>query len=125
MDLPISVTPSEAIDQQALAHLKAIGGEDSSFLGEMIELFLGQVPGQLEQMQRALAEGNLRAVGKAAHHTKSSSFYLGARRMSALCSELEVRARSEDALAVARSIEALMAEFQMVRAALLTSGAGV
>lgn len=118
MDLPISTTPEQAIDQQALANLAAVGGDDPGFLGEMIELFLEQAPRHLEALRNALASGDAKAIGKAAHQVKSSSFYLGARRMSELCAQTETLARDGSATAVTELITAIMVEFDMVRRAL-------
>jgi two-component system sensor histidine kinase/response regulator len=109
----------EAIDRKVLAGLKAIGGGDNEFVLEMIDLFIEQSPRNLEVMRAALDVGDLPAVAKAAHNMKSSSAYLGARRLSELCGQLELKARAREAPFVARAVEALTAEFDVVRRALL------
>jgi HPt (histidine-containing phosphotransfer) domain-containing protein len=108
----------EAIDRKVLAGLKAIGGGDNDFVHEMIDLFLEQSPRNLEVMRAALDVGDLPAVAKAAHNMKSSSAYLGARRLSELCGQLEVKARAREANFVSRAVEALTAEFDVVRRSL-------
>ena len=62
---------------------------------------------------------DLQAVAKAAHTMKSSSGYLGAHRVSELCKQLEQLARSGDKVAVSRAIDALTAEYDGARHALL------
>jgi two-component system sensor histidine kinase/response regulator len=109
----------EAIDRKVLAGLKAIGGGDNEFVLEMIDLFIEQSPRNLEVMRAALDVGDLPAVAKAAHNMKSSSAYLGARRLSELCGQLELKARAREAPFVARAVEALGAEFDVVRRALI------
>jgi signal transduction histidine kinase/CheY-like chemotaxis protein len=108
----------EAIDRKVLAGLKAIGGGDNDFVHEMIDLFLEQSPRNLEVMRAALDVGDLPAVAKAAHNMKSSSAYLGARRLSELCGQLEIKARAREANFVSRAVEALTAEFDVVRRSL-------
>ncbi len=118
MELRIS-SSEEAIDRGVLQGLKALGGGDNDFVHEMIELFLEQSPRNLEVMRAALDVGDLPAVSKAAHNMKSSSAYLGARRLSELCGQVETKAHAREANFVARGVEALTAEFDAVRRALL------
>src|SRR5262245_55546101 len=112
MDLPLSITPEQAIDWQALANLASIGGDDPAFLHEMIALFLEQAPRHLEALRSALGARDGAAISKAAHHVKSSSFYLGARRLSELCAQTETLARDGSANAVTDLITAIMVEFE-------------
>ncbi len=118
MDLPVSTTPEHAIDPEALANLSAIGGDDPSFVEEMIVLFLEQAPRFLEALGKALAAGDLASVTRAAHQAKSSSFYLGARRLSELCARTEAQARAGNGDAVTELITALQGEFELVQEAL-------
>jgi HPt (histidine-containing phosphotransfer) domain-containing protein len=120
MDLPISTTPDQAIDLRALASLKAIGGDDPDFLREMIDLFLEQAPRHLEVIRLALDAGDASAIAKAAHHVKSSAFYLGARRLSELCAQAETLSHAQNAIAVTELVTAIMVEFEMVQRALRT-----
>ncbi len=118
MELRVS-SSEEAIDRAVLEGLKALGGGDNDFVREMIELFLEQSPRNLEVMRAALDVGDLPAVSKAAHNMKSSSAYLGAKRLSELCGQVEAKARTSETTFVARGVEALTAEFDAVRRALL------
>lgn len=118
MELRVSST-EEAIDRSVLAGLKALGGGDNDFVREMIDLFLEQSPRNLEVMRAALDVGDLPAVSKAAHNMKSSSAYLGAKRLSELCGQVEAKAHAKETTFVARGVEALTAEFDAVRRALI------
>jgi HPt (histidine-containing phosphotransfer) domain-containing protein len=138
MDLSISGSPREAIDAQSLAQLKLIGGDDAAFVRDMIALFLSQAPQHLHAIERGLALGDVKRIAKASHQLKSSSLYLGARRLSALAAQLEDAARGVEADAFARQpsveayaananavsprVEALTAEFRVVRTALEAPG---
>jgi signal transduction histidine kinase/CheY-like chemotaxis protein len=117
IELRIS-SSDEALDRKVLAGLRALGGGDNEFVIEMIDLFIEQSPRNLEVMRAALDVGDLPAIAKAAHNMKSSSAYLGARRLSDLCSQLEQKANAREANFVARAVEALTAEFDVVRRAL-------
>jgi HPt (histidine-containing phosphotransfer) domain-containing protein len=118
MELRVS-SFEEAIDRKVLEGLKALGGGDNDFVLEMIELFLEQSPRNLEVMRAALDVGDLPAIGKAAHNMKSSSAYLGAKRLSELCAQVESKAHGREVSFVARAVEALTAEFDAVRRALI------
>jgi signal transduction histidine kinase/CheY-like chemotaxis protein/HPt (histidine-containing phosphotransfer) domain-containing protein len=117
VELRIS-SSDEALDRKVLAGLRALGGGDNDFVFEMIDLFIEQSPRNLEVMRAALDVGDLPAIAKAAHNMKSSSAYLGARRLSELCAQLETKANAREANFVARAVEALTAEFDVVRRAL-------
>ncbi len=118
MELRVS-SFEEAIDRKVLEGLKALGGGDNDFVLEMIDLFLEQSPRNLEVMRAALDVGDLPAIGKAAHNMKSSSAYLGAKRLSELCAQVESKAHGREVSFVARAVEALTAEFDAVRRALI------
>jgi len=106
------------IERQALDELRDLGGDDPAFLRDLVQMFFEQAPRHIEVARVALGVGDLEAAGKAAHTLKSSSGYLGARRLAALCKHLEMRARAGDTAEVGRTIEALTAEYDAVRHAL-------
>ncbi|MDB4987548.1 MAG: hybrid sensor histidine kinase/response regulator, partial [Myxococcaceae bacterium] len=111
--------PSEdVLDRSALAELNVLGGGDPEFVRELVRMFSEQAPRYLEVARVALDVGDLQAVAKAAHTMKSSSGYLGARRVAELCKQLEQLAKAGDGAAVSRAIEALTAEYDAVRHAL-------
>ncbi|MDB4977665.1 MAG: Histidine kinase [Myxococcaceae bacterium] len=110
--------PAEVLDRGALAELNVLGGGDPEFVRELVRLFDEQAPRYLEVARVALDVGDLQAVAKAAHAMKSSSGYLGARRVSELCRQLEQLAKAGDGAAVSRLIEALTAEYDAARHAL-------
>jgi two-component system sensor histidine kinase/response regulator len=113
-----------ALDREKLAELDVLGGGDPEFVRELVRMFNEQAPRYLEAARVALDVSDLVAVAKAAHTLKSSSAYLGARRLSELCKELEVLARGGDAQASARMLEALTAEYDAVRIALAAQAQG-
>jgi signal transduction histidine kinase/CheY-like chemotaxis protein len=56
---------------------------------EICELFLELIPGQIEQLERAVAEGRANDVFAQAHKLKGGTLSIGARRMASVAAELE------------------------------------
>jgi len=117
---PATTPPAEGVlDRAVLAELDALGGGDPEFVAELVRLFFVQAPRQLEVARAALDVGDLQAVAKAAHTMKSGSGYLGARRLSELCAQVERCANASQGSDLTRLIEELSAEYDAVRGALL------
>lgn len=111
--------PEAAIDGAVLASLRELGGtEEPGLFIELLDLFLEDARGQLENLRRASAQGDLALLERTAHTLKSSSASVGARRLSRLCSELEQLGRSRQAEPARGLVEALAEHFGEVRAAL-------
>ena len=112
-------TTGGSVDISVLAGLRELQGEGEPYiLNELIELFLDEVPGQLEALGEAAQMGDAQSVERIAHTLKGSSANMGAVRMEALCAELEEAGRSEDLSAASGQISRLEQEFGRVRAVL-------
>lgn len=82
--------PSDgAIDTAAFAKLKDYVVNDQSLATVLIAEFAESAPALIESMRAGVTGADLQAVSEAAHALKSSSAALGARRMSALCRDVE------------------------------------
>lgn len=66
----------------------------SGFLQRVLGLYLKHGPNAVAEMRRALGEGDISALGRAAHALKSMSLNIGADRVVAMAQELERRANS-------------------------------
>ncbi|MEI6355891.1 MAG: response regulator, partial [Verrucomicrobiota bacterium] len=96
--------------------------DDPSALAELIRMVLDDLGPRVAAIRSAADAGDIGRLKDAAHTLKGSAGNLGGRRLAALCSQLELQARSdgtEDLLALVGSIEAEAANF---RAALATEG---
>lgn len=83
---------SEAIiDQATFDGLKEMVGDD--FIGELIDTFLEESPGIMEEMNQALDDGDAAAFRRAAHSLKSNSASFGARPLEKLARDLEYMGR--------------------------------
>jgi len=125
-----SATPPghPAVDQAAIDDLRRLteaGGPD--MVDEVIALFLQDAPVQLSAMRAALGAGDAAGLRHAAHSLKGSSGYLGARRLMALCAEVEQSARQGSLEAGVLKVEELVDEFERVRVELhgVRTGGGI
>jgi HPt (histidine-containing phosphotransfer) domain-containing protein len=92
---------------------------EPDFVTELIDHFVGEVPGRLEQLARDLADADPKRVERLAHMLKSSSANLGARELSRHCAALEASANAGRLADAAESLAALRAEYARVVPALL------
>ena len=106
-----------AVDETVIEQLASItDGQGFSVLGELLNAFLGAVPGRLEALDRALGDKDYQALADQAHALTGSSASFGARGMADLCRELRVASERGDLDAARRHVQALHAEFLRVRA---------
>jgi HPt (histidine-containing phosphotransfer) domain-containing protein len=105
------------VDEIVIEQLASItDSQGYSVLGELLNAFLGAVPGRLVALDRAVAAEDLQAVSDQAHALTGSAASFGARGMADLCRELRVAAERQDLDSARRLIRALHGEFVLVRA---------
>jgi HPt (histidine-containing phosphotransfer) domain-containing protein len=105
-----------AVDEAIIEQLASItDAQGFSVLGELLNAFLGAVPGRLEALDRAVAAGDLQAMGHQAHSLTGSAASFGARGMADLCRELRAAADEGDVDAARRLVLDLRSEFLQVR----------
>ena len=87
----------EVLDASVIQGLRELGGEDDpGLLLELVELYLGDAPQRMAEIERALASGDWKLLERAAHTLKSASANIGALGLSSICQELELQARTRD-----------------------------
>jgi HPt (histidine-containing phosphotransfer) domain-containing protein len=80
----------DAVDLAVLTSLEGAQMEgEPDIVVELMELYLEDASGKLAAMHEELNEKCGRSVGRLAHSLRGSSANLGARRVAALCEELE------------------------------------
>jgi HPt (histidine-containing phosphotransfer) domain-containing protein len=80
----------DAVDLAVLAGLEDAQMEgEPDIVVELMELYLEDASGKLAAMREDLTEKGGRSLGRLAHSLRGSSANLGARRVAALCWELE------------------------------------
>jgi HPt (histidine-containing phosphotransfer) domain-containing protein len=108
------------LDPAALERLKSIGGDDTSFLSELIDTFLEESPRLMTQLREAAAGGDLEGLRRSAHTLKSNSAEFGASALSGLCRELEEMAKNRTPAGVMERVNAAEEECRRARSALET-----
>ena len=105
-----------ALDPEVLANLRDLG--DAELLAELAEMFFGDASSRLGELREAVEAGDAARVGRVAHTLKGSSGNMGARRMAAICAELQDVGDSGDLAQAPGLLEGLEEEFGRVRPAL-------
>jgi HPt (histidine-containing phosphotransfer) domain-containing protein len=105
---------SGAIEEETLRTLATqMGGQEA--LGQIIALFAGKLPTEIDGLKASLESGDLGELGASAHRLKSSSGQLGARRLQVMLAGLEQAAGEGDAEAAARILAEVSTEAEMAR----------
>jgi HPt (histidine-containing phosphotransfer) domain-containing protein len=87
-------------------------------VAELAGMFLDDARSGLQALEEAVRDGDAPAVEQVAHMLKGSSGNMGARRMSALCAQLEDAGASGDFDRSPEMLERLREEFGRVDRAL-------
>ncbi len=88
-------------------YLKEFSGGDTEFIKEMINMFVEQMPEEMELMQRLLNDENWEQLGKLAHKTKPNFLMMGmevqqgmAKEIEHLCKESEIETEQVKTLTI-------------------------
>ncbi|HEX2059277.1 MAG TPA: response regulator, partial [Thermoanaerobaculia bacterium] len=107
----------QVLDRERVSSFLAISRTQEGFLDGLVRTFRQDVPSRLDALRAAAASGDAHDLALAAHALKSSSGSVGARRMYAVCAQIEQSARAGRLDGAAAAIEQLAAEFSRVMAA--------
>jgi HPt (histidine-containing phosphotransfer) domain-containing protein len=99
-------------------------GGNGALVGQLVDTYVDQTPGQLAALGEALERGDAPAVKAAAHALRGSSSSLGATRLTALCGELEELASSDSLHGAAPDTTRLQEAFELTRTALRQATSG-
>ena len=118
---PAAAAP-EVLDSQRLEHMRALQDEHQpTLVRELIDLFVADAPGHLEDLQQALRAADAQRLASVAHRFLSATDNIGARRLSALCVELEQLSRQGRLDGTPQLVVSLALEHQRARQALLAA----
>ena len=101
------------IDQDTFAQLKELMGAD--FITELIDTYIGETSGLVDQLQQALTGQDAAAFGRLAHSIKSSSASLGALVFSQQARELEMMGKANDLSGAQAKLEKMGIDFTAVK----------
>ena len=85
-----------ALDVGTLSDLRSSVGDDTAFLAELVDDFLGDAPAQLGALREATVSGDATAARRAAHTLKGTSRTFGAVELALLCQQAEAAAEVGD-----------------------------
>ncbi|MDQ2646418.1 MAG: ATP-binding protein, partial [Myxococcota bacterium] len=86
---------------------------------KLIELFLGQVPGQIQNVRALADSGDREALSAAAHKLKGSCGSVGAPRMTEICRRIQLECREAQTAELKGWVEELGVEYREVEVGLL------
>jgi len=92
------------IDQATFNELKQMSGAD--FINELIDAFLEDAPGMIQNMRTALDKNDVESFRRNAHSLKSNANTFGAAELGRLSKELEFMAK-ENNLEIGNRLEIL------------------
>ena len=104
-----------SLDAGALRSLVDMLGADAEALAEIVDAFLDEAPQRLSELHDGAEAGDSVLVGRAAHTLKANAAMFGARRLEALCRDLEADARAGDLTDATPRIDAIDAAWQAAR----------
>lgn len=106
------------IEQASLLNLRTIGGDDDSFVAEIVQMFREDTPPQFAELSDCVAKGDPVRLGKVAHSMKGSAGNFGAKHFRHLAEAVEAIAKSGKLAEGPAAIAALQAEYERVLTAL-------
>ena len=110
----------------ALSHLwQELGGDDPSFLTEVIQQFLQDGPDHLAAIRQAVVDRDADALIKAAHTFKGNCQIMGVLPLGELCFALEEKGRAGETENLEVLLTQLESEYARVQVALEAELAGL
>ncbi|CAN5478643.1 hypothetical protein BH11BAC2_BH11BAC2_23140 [soil metagenome] len=90
-----STENTDLLDLDAINRLQDIGkNTDPGFLQQVMDMFMKQAPEGIEKMQDAYERGDFTVLWQSAHKLKGTSLNIGARKLAAICREIENRGKN-------------------------------
>lgn len=82
--------------------------------GDVLSVFLTDTPRQIQRLREAAKTHDMTLLKATAHYLKGGALYLGARKFSELCSQLEAISENSRAVNAIIIIENLETEFATI-----------
>lgn len=108
------------LDVKALEQLRSLDAPGSNeMFKRLVESFVNDTPKLLMKLEDAIAAQDWKMASKHAHAVKGSAGNFGARRLVALCLEIEQAGHIDDATTILRAGSHVGSEYESARDALL------
>jgi PAS domain S-box-containing protein len=109
----VSLSGREFFDREAL--LRRLGGKET-LVSELIGHFLKDLPMQIEEISKALADGNFSLLGRHAHRLKGAAATMCAKQAAALADRIQLAAKEENLLKVDSFLKELREHYNYLNA---------
>jgi HPt (histidine-containing phosphotransfer) domain-containing protein len=98
-DTPHDMTEEESIsadllNRERVEMLRDLDGGAGEMLGEIIDMFLEEIPPRIEALAAAVEAGDPEETHRAAHGIKGSAYNMGAQRAGDIAQIMETRGRA-------------------------------
>lgn len=96
--------------------------EDRNLAGEVVQVFLSDIPHQLSSLQTALDSGDVKTAERVAHSVKGASATVGAETMYKMAFKCEQLGREHNLDAVRPMVPELTRQFDLLRNEMAKAG---
>jgi len=117
-DTDRQATPMTALDTAIRARLADIAGDDTEFVGELINAFIMGSEENIREMHQGIVAKDPGALGRAAHKLKGASSNLHIDALAVMAGEVETAAKAGKDDGMPQAVEAVVKEFQRVAQAM-------
>jgi len=101
-------TNEDLVDISIVNNLIELGGEDgSSFLKEIIDLYIQQYPELFNSIKSGAEKNDLVTMYQSAHALKGASLNIGAKELASICKQIELKGKAGDMSQIPELIELL------------------
>ena len=99
-----------------LEQIRAASMGDDEFMEELIDIYLDDMPRQIQALRDAVENQDAAAAAATAHRLKGASGNVGADSLSALCRDIEMSSRQSRLDQLPKLVEAVSQEGDRVQA---------
>ncbi|HUR15752.1 MAG TPA: Hpt domain-containing protein [Candidatus Limnocylindrales bacterium] len=110
------------LDHAVIDELRDSVGGDTAFVTELIETYLAEAPGQIDEIVAAASSGDCDAIVRPAHTLKSSSASLGAARLAQIAREIELAGREGRSEGLAQTADSARSTYEATVEAITAAG---
>ncbi len=111
-----SIKNGAVIDEDVLEEIRRMSGEQApELINNILELYLQQTPGLIDDIQHGTADGDAERVFRAAHALKSSSANIGAVKVSEIAHQVEKLGRHNRVDHVPQHLDTLLESYEEAR----------
>jgi HPt (histidine-containing phosphotransfer) domain-containing protein len=79
-----------------LSYLEEVSGGNNEFIIEMIDLFLAQTPGHIDELLAAVSAMDWKKIAELAHKVKPTLAFMGVESVKEVMAEIESNGRNEE-----------------------------